>query len=59
MTWASISLFGGFHEKESPLETLILIFENVSPKGVSWLKMKYVEISVLTANSQYLQVASD
>ena len=58
MTWGSISLLGGFHEKENPFETLILIFENVSPKDFSWLKMKYVEISVLTANSQYLQMAS-
>ena len=40
MTWGSISLFGGFLEKENPLETIV-IFENVSPKGFSWLKMKY------------------
>ena len=46
MTWGSISLFGGFLEKENPLETLIVSFENVSPKGFSWLKTKYVEISV-------------
>ena len=58
MTWGSISLFGGFLEKENPLETLIVIFENVSPKGFSWLKMKYFEISVLTANSRYLQTAA-
>ena len=38
MTWGSISLFGGFLEKENPLETLIVIFENVSPNGFSWLK---------------------
>ena len=49
MTWGSISLFGGsvsktFLEKENPLETLIVISENVSPKGFSWLKMKYFEI---------------
>ena len=36
----------------------IVIFENVSPKGLSWLKMKYFEISVLTANSRYLQIAA-
>ena len=42
MTWGSISLFGGFLEKENPLETIV-IFENVSPKGFSWLKMKYFE----------------
>ena len=58
MTWGSISLFGGFLVKEHPLETLIVIFENVSPKGFSWLKMKYFEISVLTANSRYLQTAA-
>ena len=58
MTWGSISLFGGFLEKGNPLETLIVIFENVSPKGFSWLKMKYFEISVLTANSRYLQTAA-
>ena len=43
MTWGSISLFGGFLEKENPLETFIVIFENVSPKGSFWLKMKYFE----------------
>ena len=58
MTWGSVSLFGGFLEKENHLETLIGIFENVSPKGISWLKMKYFEISVLTANSRYLQTAA-
>ena len=63
MTWGSISLFGGsvsktFLEKENPLETLIVIFENDSPKGFFWLKMKYFEISVLKANSRYLQTAA-
>ena len=29
----SISLFASFLEKENSLETLIVIFENVSPKG--------------------------
>ena len=52
MTWGSISLFGGFLENENSLETLIVNFEHVSPKGSFWLKMKYFEISVLTANSQ-------
>ena len=33
MMWGSISLFGGFLENENSLETLIVIFENVSPKG--------------------------
>ena len=58
MTWGSISLFGGFLENENSLETLIVIFENVSPKGSFWLKVKYFEISVLTANSRYLQTAA-
>ena len=58
MMWGSISLFGGFLENENSLETLIVIFENVSPKGFSWLKMKCFEISVLTANSRYLQTAA-
>ena len=55
MAWGSISLFAGFLEKENFLETLIMIFENVSPKGFFWLNMKDFEISVLTANSRYLQ----
>ena len=54
MTWGSISLFGGFLENENSLEALIVIFENVSSKGSFWLKMKYFEISVLTAYSRYL-----
>ena len=33
MAWGSISLFGGFLENENSLETMIVIFENVSPKG--------------------------
>ena len=33
MAWGSISLFAGFLEKENSLETLIVIFENASPKG--------------------------
>ena len=53
MTWGSVSLFGGFLEKGNPLETLIVIFENVSPKGFSWQKMKYFQISVLKENSLY------
>ena len=32
MAWGSISLFGGFLENENSLETLNVIFENVSPK---------------------------
>ena len=58
MAWGSISLLGGFLENENSLETMIVIFENVSPKGSFWLKMKYFEISVLTANSRYLQTAA-
>ena len=58
MTRGSISLFGGFLENENSLETMIVIFENVSPKGSFWLKMKYFEISVLTSNFRYLQTAA-
>ena len=58
MVWGSISLFGDFLENENSLETMIVIFENVSPKGSFWLKMKYFEISVLLANSRYLQTAA-
>ena len=32
MAWSSISLFAGFLENENSLETLIVIFENASPK---------------------------
>ena len=46
MAWGSISLFAGFLEKENSLETLIVIFENVSPKTFFWLYMKNFEISV-------------
>ena len=58
MAWGSMPLFAGFLEKENSLETLIVIFENVSPKGFFWLNMKNLEISVLTANSRYLQTAA-
>ena len=58
MAWGSISLFGGFLENENSLETLNVISENVFPKGSLCLKMKYFEISVLTANSRYLQTAA-
>ena len=58
MAWGSISLFAGFLEKENSLETLIVIFENVSPKGFFWLNMKNFEIAVLTANSRYLHTAA-
>ena len=33
-------IFAGFLEKENSLETLIVIFENASPKGFFWLNMK-------------------
>ena len=57
MAWGSISLFGGFLENENSLETLIVIFENISPKGSFWLKMKYFEVSVLTAaNNQIPEI---
>ena len=58
MEWDSISLFAGFLEKENSLETLIVIFGKVSSKGFLWLNMKNFEISVLTANSRYLQTAA-
>ena len=35
MTWGNISLFGGHLEKQNSLETLVVIFENISPKGFS------------------------
>ena len=53
MAWGSISLFVGFLEKENSLETLIVIFEKVSPKGFLWLNIKNFEISFLTTNSRY------
>ena len=55
MAWGNISLFAAFLEKENSLETLIAIFEKVSPKGFFWVNMKNFEISGLTANSRYLQ----
>ena len=58
MAWGSISLFAGFLEKENSLETLIVIFENVSPKGFFWLNMEKFQISFSTANSRYLQTAA-
>ena len=58
MAWGSISLFAGFLEKENSLETLIVIFKEVSPKGFFWLIMKNFEISLLTPNSRYLQTAA-
>ena len=51
MVWGNISLFAGFLEKQNSLETLIVIFEEVSPY------MKNFEIAVLTANYRYLQTA--
>ena len=59
MVWTQgISLLAGFHEKENSLETSIVMVENFSPKGFFWLNMKNFEISVLTANSRYLQAAT-
>ena len=37
---------------------MIVIFENVSSKGFLWLNMKNFELSVLTANSRYLQTGA-
>ena len=56
--WGSLSLFAGFLEKENSLGTLIVILENVSPKGFFWLNINDVEISVLKTNSRYLQTAA-
>ena len=50
--------FCRFSRKGNSLETLIVIFEKVSSKGFLWLNMKNFEISVLTANSRYLQTAA-
>ena len=47
MAWGSISLFAGFLEKENSLETLIVIFENVSSKGFFWLNMITFSIMVV------------
>ena len=41
MAWGSISPFAGFLEKENSLETLIVIFENVSPKDTEAFYWKY------------------
>ena len=53
-----ISRFAGFLENEIILETLIVIFVNSSPKGLSWPNMKKFGFSVLTLNSRYLQSAA-
>ena len=58
MACMGISLFAGFLQKVNSLETLIVIFEKFSPKGFFWPNMKNFEISVLTANSPYLQTAA-
>ena len=47
---AAFHFLAVFSQKKNTLETLIVIFENVSPKGFSWLKMKYFETSVFKAN---------
>ena len=53
-----ISRFTGFLENEIILETLIVIFVNSSPKGLSWPNMKKFDFLVLTLNSRYLQSAA-
>ena len=53
-----ISRFAGFLENEIILETLIVIFVNSSPKGLSWPNMKKFDFLVLTLNSRYLQSAA-
>ena len=50
-----ISRFAGFLENKIFLETLIVIFVNSSPKGLTWPNMKEFDFSVLTLNSRYLQ----
>ena len=55
---AAFHFLAVFSKKKTIWQILIVIFENVSPKGISWLKMKYFEISVSTANSRYLQTAA-
>ena len=55
MAWTQHFTFAGFRKKGNSLGTLIVIFDNVSPKGFFWLNMKNFEISVLTANPRYLQ----
>jgi len=53
-----ISRFAGFLENEIILETLIVIFVNSSPKGLSWPNVKKFDFLVLTLNSRYLQSAA-
>ena len=53
-----ISRFAGFLENEIIWETLIVIFVNSSPKGLSWPNMKKFDSLVLTLNSRYLQSAA-
>ena len=58
MAWVSISLFAGFLKKENSWKLWFWFSQNGSPKGFFWLNMKNFEISVLTANSRYLQTAA-
>ena len=58
MAWGSISLFAGFLEKENSLGTLIVIFENVSPKGFFLTEYEEFRNFHLTASSRYLQTAA-
>ena len=53
-----ISRFAGFLDNEIILETLIVIFVNSSPKGLSWPNVKKFDFLVLTLNSRYLQSAA-
>ena len=54
----AISRFAGFLENEIVLETLIVIFVNSPPKGLSWPNVKKFDFLVLTLNSRYLQSAA-
>ena len=58
MAWGSFSLFAGFLEKENSLGTLIVIFENVSPKGFFLTEYEEFRNFHLTASSRYLQTAA-
>ena len=58
MAWGSISLLAGFLEKENSLETLIQIFENVSPKGFLLTEYEGLRNFYLTASSRYLRTAA-
>ena len=57
MAWGGISLFGGFLENENSLET-DCDFRKCFTKGFFLTESEVFRISVLTANSRYLQTAA-